>query len=74
MDGTKRVNRSDLAEFTLYTCSFAFNTNRMNVSMMRTGTISVLFMTYFLIQRFHSINTFLKNKISYHVGTNVEGK
>ena len=49
-----------------------FSTRGMDVSTMRMGTISVLFMTYFLTQSIHSVNTFLKN--IFHVATNVEGK
>ena len=37
-----------------------FRTRRMDVST-RTETVSVLFMTHFLTQSIHSINTFLKN-------------
>ena len=38
-----------------------FSPRRMDVSPMRTGTISILFMAYFLTQSIHSVNNILKN-------------
>lgn len=45
-----------------------------NVSTVKMGTISVLGMTYFLIQSRKAINVFLRYKIFYHVLTNIEEK
>ena len=41
-----------------------FSTRRMDVTTMRTGTIFVFFMTYFLTQSIYSGNTFLENILS----------
>ena len=38
-----------------------FSTRGMDMSTTSTGTVSVLFTTYFLTQSIHSVNTFLKN-------------
>ena len=53
--------------------AFHISTVIMNVSTTRIETVFILFMTYFLTQSSKSINTFQKNKMFHHTGTNLEG-